>query len=124
MGSEMTSLPLSPLILRVSDAVDLADDGEGVAAQGVLELLLVAGLHLGQKAAVGLGEEQDVVALDLLACRDLGSDSTSAPSPPAKAISARATPSPPSDRSWQARTRPVRGGRAQAVHQLARGLRV
>ena len=49
----------------------LAYDGESVAAQGVLELLLIAGFDFSQKARVGFGEQQHVVALNFLARGEL-----------------------------------------------------
>ena len=63
--------------------------------------------YFNQKAGIGLGKEDKVVAVYRFAEGHIFKiDGT--PIPPAKAISAAATPSPPSLKSWQAFTRPFR----------------
>ncbi len=82
--------------------------------------------HFAQETRIRFGEQHDGIGLRSTRKRMCGTLAMSivAPSPPANAISAMATASPPSLKSWQARTRPAEMAACTAANVSLGQLRI
>ena len=88
-------------------SADLAEPAEGQAAEEVGHGASTSlGPDFQEEPRRRLGEQQDGVVRRVVVAAGRRGARRSAPRPPARAISARATARPPSLRSWQLRTRP------------------